>query len=216
MKYDVLEMRALLEAGTVDEQEYLEMLRCSQRDFGRLIDRTGAFVNLLNKLGVASCNFRGNVEVLATFISYWRGYLSPWEQSALIASAVADVENFARVKTTTPLMAPRELGAAIREAELTRLKCELLLRQIDGLPLELMAALDTACRRVDNLRRRQRQAQRQLQSMFEAASLPLPVMATMRLRYIACKKFVAIAEELGKSPRQIYRYHRQGLMSLQC
>ena len=216
MRYDASEMRELLEAGAVDETDYWAMLRCSQRDFGRLIDRSGAFVNLLEKLGVVSCNFRGNVEVLTAFTFYWRGYLQPREQSALIASAVADVENFAQVKTTTPLMAPRELGAAIRAAELTRLKCELLLRQIDGLPLELMAAFDTACRRVDNLRDRQRQARQRLQSIFDAANLPPPVMATMRLRYIACRRFVAIAEELGKSPRQIYRYHRQGLTSVKC
>ena len=209
MRYDVLEMQELLEAGAVDEHDYWAMLRCSQRDFGRLIDRSGAFVNLLEKLGVVSFNFRGNVEVLTAFTFYWRGYLQPREQSALIASAVAD-------ETTTPLMAPRELGAAIRAAELTRLKCELLLRQIDGLPLELMAAFDTACRRVDNLRDRQRQARQRLQSIFDAANLPPPVMATMRLRYIACRRFVAIAEELGKSPRQIYRYHRQGLTSVKC
>lgn len=215
MRYDVLEMQELLAAGTVDEHDYWAMLRCSQRDFARLINRTGASVNLLEKIGVASFNFRGNVEVLATFVLYWR-YLQPSEQSALIASAVADVENFAQVKTTTPLMAPRELGAAIREAEITRLKCELLLRQIDGLPLELMAAFDTACRRVDNLRDCQRQARQRLQALLTAAELPPMIRAVLIARYVDCKKFVAIAEELGKSPRQIYRYHQQGRMSVKC
>lgn len=216
MRYDVLEMRELLEAGAVDEADYWAMLRCSQREFGRLINRSGACVNLLEKMGVVSCNFRGNVEVLETFVSYWQEYLPPSEQSALIASAVADVENFAQVETTTLLMTPRELDVEIRAAELTRLKCELLLRMIDGLPLELMAAFDTACRRLQNLRDRQRRARRRLRALLSTAELPPMIRAVLIARYVACKKFVAIAQELGKSPRQIYRYHRQGLMALQC
>ena len=212
MRYDVEEMRRLEE---VTESDYWEMLRCSQRDFGKLINRTGAHVNQLGLMGVVSRNCYGNVKVLASFLSYWREYLPPWEQAGLIASAVAEVESIARVKKSSALYEPRELGKAIRAAELLRLKCELLLRMLDGLPVALMAAFEKARRRVERLSRRQEQARRRLQSLIAKDKSPQVVKAVMTMRYIECRKFVDIAVKVKKSLRQVYRYHRRGLMALQ-
>lgn len=215
MKYDLAEMHALKNSGAVDESDFWAMLRSSQRDFGRLINRSGAFVNELAREGVVLTNRRGNVRVAESFRRYWQ-FLPPWERKALIASAMTAVATAETFKPPSPLTATLELSRAIRQAQFHVLKIELLLRMIDGAPTDLLAAFEAARRYVHNLQRRQQRARRRLREELASADLPAPLKETIRLRYAEMKKIEEVARALGKSRRQIFRYLKAGKAALLC
>ncbi len=215
MRYDLVAMLALKNSGEISESDFWAMLRCSQRDFGRLINRSGAFVNELAREGVVLTNRLGNVHVLNSFRRYWQ-FLAPLEKKALVVSAMDAVSTDEPFKPTAPLTAVLEFERAIRTAQFRSLKCELLLRMIDSAPPELMSAFEDSRRYVHKLQRRQRQARRRLREKLTSANLPAAVLTATLLHYVEMKSIEEVARKLGKSRRQIFRYLKAGKAALLC
>lgn len=203
-----------LGAGEISESDFWQMLRSSQRDFARLIGMSAGYVNRLALMGVVTLNPQKHVMTLESFRRFVNWYFPPWRLPELIQGAVTNVEDFKRRRPSSILFACRVLREEILAAELVRLRAEITLRFVDGLPLELLAAFDKIKARIRRLRERQRRARQELSTFLTAASLPPKVLEVMRRRFVDCLQISEIAAEMNLSKRQIYRLQRRGIMSL--
>lgn len=203
-----------LDNDEISESDFWAMLRLSQRQFARIIGMSVAYVNRLVLMGLLILDPRGHVITLRSFQQFWTWYLAPWRQQELIDGAVSGVEEFGRRRKSSSLFAVRDLREEILAAEMVRLRAEITLRFVDGLPLELMAAFDKIKRRIRRLRQRQRQARQELTNHLAASLLPPKVQIVMERRFIDCLPVADIAAEMGLSTRQIFRLQRRGLEML--
>ena len=200
-----------LGAGEISESDSWQMLRSSQREFARLIGVSVGYVNRLAAMGVLILNPQKHVMTLESFRRFWEWYLAPWRQQELIDGATNGVMTSRRRRQSSILFNCRDLREEILAAEMQRLRAEITLRFVDGLPLELKTAFDRIKARIRRLRERQRRARRELSTFLSAASLPPKVQIVMERRFGDCLPIAEIAVELELSTRQIFRLQRHGL-----
>ena len=213
MRYDLPEMQRLLERGAVDEADYWAMLRSSQREFGRLIFRSAALVNLLSIWGVVSKNNRGHVRTTESFARYWVSYLAPCGRAELMAAAL-EVPAIPFQKSNAGLRSALELTAALDSLRVTEMRLELLKQA----GCEITVALETTLRKIrQELRRLEKERDRQrlrLRQEITSAGLSSAAATILEKRYVDCCRFSEIERETGWTARKIYRLHRRGVIKM--
>lgn len=204
-----------LDNDEISESDFWAMLRLSQWEFARLIGVSAGYVNRLAAMGVVVLNPQKHVLPLESFRRFVDWYFPPWRFSELIDGAVTGVTTSRRPRRQSSILFNcRDLREEILAAELVRLRAEITLRFVDGLPLELMATFNRIKARIRRLRERQRRARRELSNFLTAASLPPKVQIVMERRFVDCATVAEIAAEMGLSTRQIFRLQRRGLEML--
>lgn len=213
MRYDLPEMQRLLESGAVDEADYWAMLRSSQREFGRLIFRSAALVNLLSIWGVVLKNNRGHVRTAESFARYWQEYLPPWGRAELMAAAL-EVPAIPFQKSNAGLRSALELTAALDSLRASEMRLELLKQA----GCEMTVAMETTLRKIrQELRRLEKERdarRRQLRQEITAAGLSSAAATILEMRYVDCWRFSEIERETGWTARKIYRLHRGGVIKM--